>query len=85
MAGMCDDPVVGQSRRDAMPCAVPLVGRRRVVGEFTVDRIKTVVMTAEQYEQAVDVLATLIVHWMTTPGKHTALRLEPVSSHPGAD
>lgn len=30
-------------------------------------RIKTVVMTVEQCEQAVNALATLIVQWMTTP------------------
>jgi hypothetical protein len=40
-----------------------------------VDRIKMVVMMAEQYEQAVNALATLIVQWMTTRGRQTALRL----------
>jgi hypothetical protein len=30
-----------------------------------VDRIETVPMTAEQYDQAVNALATLIVEWMT--------------------
>lgn len=81
MVGMCDDPVAGQSRHEAMPFAVCLVGRRRVVGEFTVGRIKAVVMTAEQCEQAVNALATLIVQWVTTPRQAHST----TAGHPGSD
>jgi hypothetical protein len=34
-----------------------------------VERAETVPMTAEQYERAVNALATLIVEWMTSPGQ----------------
>jgi hypothetical protein len=46
-----------------------------------VDRIETVPMTAEQYDQAVNALATLIVEWMT------ALRDQDrtTSGHPDLD
>lgn len=36
--------------------------RRR---NYVIERIETVAMTAEQYDQAVDALATLIVDWTT--------------------
>jgi hypothetical protein len=70
MAGMYDDSVAGQSRRDAVQLAKPVAGRRPVVRECSVERIETVVMTAGQYEQAVTGLATLIVEWVTVPGQH---------------
>ena len=38
-------------------------GRRR---DYLVERIETVPMTAEQYDQAVDALARLIVEWATS-------------------
>lgn len=40
------------------------VDRRR--RDYVVDQIETVPMTAEQYEQAVSALATLIVEWATS-------------------
>jgi hypothetical protein len=43
-----------------------------------VDRIETVPMTAEQYDQAVNALATLIVEWMTGPRDQAGT----VSGHP---
>ena len=33
--------------------------------DYVIERIETVPMTAEQYEQAVNALATLIVEWTT--------------------
>jgi hypothetical protein len=38
-------------------------GRRSVVGGFVVERVETVGLTDEQYERAVNALATLIVGW----------------------
>jgi hypothetical protein len=39
--------------------------RRPAVGGFVVERVETVVMTDEQYNQAVNALATLITRWAT--------------------
>ena len=42
-------------------------GVRRRRQDYVIERIGTVPMTAERYEQAVSALATLIVEWMTSP------------------
>ena len=54
-------------------------GHRR--HQFEVDRIETVEMTAQQYEQAVNALATLIAQWMRT--RH--LPDNTTSGHPDSD
>ena len=55
-------------------------GAKRRRQDYLIDRIETVSMTAEQYDRAVNALATLIVEWahgrqkptgMTPPG-HSA-------------
>ncbi|WP_242545459.1 hypothetical protein [Amycolatopsis sp. MtRt-6] len=38
-------------------------GRRR---DYVIEQIETVPMTAEQYDQAVNAFATLIVEWATS-------------------
>jgi hypothetical protein len=43
--------------------------------------IETVVMTAEQYERAVNALATLIVEWTTALAKHGS----GTGDHPSLD
>jgi hypothetical protein len=49
------------------PCAVG--------GDYVVDQLETVPMTAEQYDRAVNALATLIVEWMT--GRHKPTSMTP--------
>jgi hypothetical protein len=48
-------------------------GRRPVVSRFVVEQVDTVVMTDEQYEQAVNTVAALIIRW-TTGHEHDSAR-----------
>jgi hypothetical protein len=48
---------------DTAPSAPLLTRRRCTVGAYGVEAVEMVPMTAEQYEQAVSALATLIVNW----------------------
>ncbi|MEC3978725.1 hypothetical protein [Amycolatopsis sp. H20-H5] len=56
-------------------------GVRRSRRDCVVERVETVPMTAEQYEQAVNALATLIVEWTTGLRGHSGM----TPGHPEAD
>jgi hypothetical protein len=45
-----------------------------MVGRFVVQRVETAGMTDEQYEEAVNTLATLIVRWTTSHEQDSAHR-----------
>ncbi len=49
--------------------------------DYMIERIETVRMTAQQYEQAVNALATLIVEWTTGLGRTDGI----TADHPDGD
>lgn len=59
------------------------VDRRR--RDYVVDQIETVPMTAEQYEQAVSALATLIVEWAASRRRDNSMTPGMASSHSDGD
>jgi hypothetical protein len=65
VTAVCDDPAATDTPRHAASPAMSSTGCRPVVAGFVVERVETVGMTDEQYEQAVNTLATLIVRWTT--------------------
>lgn len=75
VTAVCDNPAATETPRHAASPAMSSTGRRPVVGGFVVERVETVGMTDEQYERAVNALATLIVCW--TIGR------EPDGARPG--
>jgi len=56
-------------------------GVRRRRQDCVVERVETVPMTAEQYERAVNALATLIVEWTTGLRGHGGM----TAGHPDGD
>ena len=75
MTAVWNVPAAAKARSDMTSPAMSSTGRRPVVGRFVVQRVETVGMTDEQYEEAVNTLATLIVHWTTGHEQQRALRL----------
>jgi hypothetical protein len=65
------------SDADAASPMRPSIRRRATTRAFSIESVETVAMTAEQYEDAVNALASLIVAWMRSralaePGSEAA-------------